>query len=60
MDFKSLREDKLKLSKEDMANMLGTDVSKIEEWEADNDIPFSKIQIISEKTGIDFNKLLDY
>ena len=60
MDFKSLREDKLKLSKEDMADMLGVDVSKIQEWEANNDIPFSKIQIISKETGMDFNKLLEY
>ena len=58
MDFKSLREDKLKLSKEDMADMLGVNVSKIEEWEVYNDTPFSKSQIISKETGMDFNKLL--
>lgn len=60
MDFKSLREDKLKLSKEDFSELFKIDVSTIEELERTNEPSVSLIEEIVRKTGLDFNAVLSY
>ena len=60
MNFKSLREDKLKLSKKDFAEMFEIDVSKIEEMDRTNEISITLIEKIARKTGLDFNAVLSY
>ena len=60
MNFKSLREDKLKLSLEEFANLIGVDISKIKEWEATNEPSMNALQKIVENTGMDFNTIMSY
>ena len=60
MNFKSLREDKLKLSLEEFANIIGVDISKIKEWEATNEPTMNALQKIVENTGMDFNTIMSY
>lgn len=60
MNFKSLREDKLRLSKEDFAAKLGVDVPFIEMLEINNSPSFDIIQKIAETTGLDFNTICTY
>lgn len=60
MNFKSLREDKLKLSKEDFAAMLEISVSEIEKLERTNAPEVPLIEKIAERTGLDFNTILQY
>ncbi|MDD3417689.1 MAG: dynamin family protein [Lachnospiraceae bacterium] len=60
MNFKSLREDKLKLSKEDFALMLEITVSEIERLEVSNAPDINLIQKIALNTGLDFNTILAY
>lgn len=60
MDFKSLREDKLKYSKEQMAKLCNVDVPQIEEWEMNNNPPMKAIESIAKGTGLDFNSILSY
>lgn len=60
MNFKSLREDKLKLSKDDFASMLEIPVSEIERLEVSNAPDLTLIQKIAEHTGLDFNTILSY
>ena len=44
MDFKSLREDKLKYTKEQMAKLCIVDLSTIDEWEVNNNPPMKAIE----------------
>ena len=60
MNFKSLREDKLKLSLEEFANLIGVDISKIKEWEATNEPTMIALLKIAENTGLDFNTIMSY
>ena len=60
MNFKSLREDKLKLSLEEFANLIGVDISKIKEWEATNEPSMIALEKIVENTGMDFNTIMSY
>lgn len=60
MDFKSLREDKLKYSKDQMAKLCNVDVPQIEEWEMNNNPPMKAIESIAKGTGLDFNSILSY
>lgn len=59
MNFKSLREDKLKLSKENFAALLEISVSEIEKLEVTNSPEFTLIQKIVEYTGLDFNSICE-
>lgn len=60
MDFKSLREDKLKYTKEQMAKLCNVDLSTIDEWEVNNNPPMKAIEAIAKGTGLDFNSILSY
>ena len=60
MDFKSLREDKLKYTKEQMAKLCIVDLSTIDEWEVNNNPPMKAIEAIAKGTGLDFNSILSY
>ncbi|QXE20955.1 helix-turn-helix transcriptional regulator [Clostridium sp. 001] len=60
MNFKSLREDKLKLSQEEFANSFDVDISRIKEWEVTNEPSMIVLQKIAEKTGMDFNTIMSY
>ena len=60
MNFKSLREDKLKLSLGEFANLIGVDTSKIKEWEVTNEPSMIALQKIAESTGMDFNTIMSY
>jgi len=60
MNFKSLREDKLKLSKEEFAAMLEVDISEIDALEVSNEPTVTIIQKIAENTGLDFNAICEY
>lgn len=60
MNFKSLREDKLKLSKEDFASMLDITVADIDKLEETNEPVLNLIQKIAEHTGLDFNTICAY
>ncbi len=60
MEFKALRENKLKISQEEFAEMLGVDVKQICEWDEKNNVSSDIIQKISEKTNLDFNMIFGY
>lgn len=60
MNFKSLRVDKLKLSQEELANIIGVEISKIKEWEENNEPSMTALQKISICTGMDFNTIMSY
>ena len=60
MNFKSLLEDKIKLSKEQLSKLCNVDVLQIEEWEDNNNPPMKVIEAIAKCTGLDFNSILSY
>lgn len=60
MNFKSLREDKLKYTKEQMAKLCNVDLATIDEWEENNNPPMKAIEDIAKGTGLDFNSILSY
>lgn len=60
MDFKSLRDDKLHYTQEEMAKIAGVSVEKIKEWDVTNDPSFIAIQAIMDNTGLGFNDITGY
>lgn len=60
MNFKSLREDKLKLNQEEFAGIYGVDILKVEEWDVSNELTSTVLQKIVEKTGLKFEDILGY
>ncbi len=60
MNFKSLRDDKLKLSQEQMADMIGVSVDVIRQWDIDNQVTLNAVQKIAINTGMDFNEIMGY
>ncbi|QFJ53436.1 dynamin family protein [Pseudobutyrivibrio xylanivorans] len=60
MNFKSLREDKLHLSQEEMAQITGVSITQIQEWDENNQLSMEAIQAIASKTALDFNTILGY
>lgn len=61
MDFKAFREEKMKMTQEDFAKLIGVDKGKVLEWEKDPDkIKLSDLQNISECTGLDLNTIVCY
>lgn len=60
MDFKALREDQLKWSREELAEALDVDVETIENWENTGDVSFNVIIKITEITGLTMNEILTY
>ncbi|MEG2988295.1 MAG: helix-turn-helix transcriptional regulator, partial [Oscillospiraceae bacterium] len=58
MNLKSIREDKLKYTKEDFSALIGITVSELEKLEKTNAPSLPLLETISQKTGIDFNTLL--
>lgn len=60
MNFKALRENKLKISKEQLASMLGVSITEINQWEENNNPPVEIIGKIASNTNLDFNTILNY
>ncbi|GHV51335.1 hypothetical protein FACS1894216_05190 [Synergistales bacterium] len=60
MDLKSFRKDKLKMTQEAFAKLIGEEQSNISRWEESGDIPLKALEEIAKKTGTDFNTLLGY
>lgn len=58
MDLKSFREDKLKITQAEFAELIEVEQSSISKWEKDPDsISLSVIQKILEKTGVSYEEL---
>lgn len=58
MDLKSFREDKLKITQSEFAELIGVEQSSISRWEKDpNSILLPVIQKILEKTGVSYEEL---
>lgn len=60
MNFKSLREDKLKLSQEQFASVYGLDLSAVKELEKNNNPGLDIIQAIIQKTGMSFEEVTSF
>lgn len=62
MDFKSLREDKLKLSQEQFADIYDVSIEQVQLWDAGDLTGFelSLIQKIASKSNLDFNDIMNY
>jgi len=60
MNFKLLREEQLKLTQEELAQLIKVDVNKVIEWENTNEPELNAIIKIAQKTGLDFNTVLNY
>ncbi|MBQ8836070.1 MAG: helix-turn-helix domain-containing protein [Clostridia bacterium] len=60
MELKSFREDKLKMTQAQFAELIGEEQSNISRWEKSGEPPLTVIQKISQKTGVDFNTLLGW
>lgn len=60
MNFKSLREDKLKLLPEQFAEIYGLDISEVHELDANNNPRVDLIQAICEKTGMSFEAVTSF
>lgn len=57
MNFKSLREDKLKLTQEQFANIYDIDVNTVQEFDKNNNPGIDIIQAIIQKTGMSFEEV---
>ncbi len=57
MNFKSLREDKLKLTQEQFAEVYGLELSVVQELEKNNEPGLTLIQEIIKKTGLSFEEI---
>lgn len=60
MDFKALREDKLKLTQEEFSRVYGVDLSIVKEWDQTNALGIEVIQRIIEKTGMRFEDIAGF
>ena len=60
MDFKALRENQLKWSREELAEALEVDVEAIEHWENTGDVSLKVIEKITEITGLGIAEILTY
>ncbi len=59
-NFKALREDLLKYTQEEMAEMFDENILKIKSWDEGEEPSLSIIRKIAEKTGLSFNEIMDY
>lgn len=60
MDFKELRENKLKLSIEEFSKEYEIPIEKVEEWDLTNEVTFLIIEKIMKKTGMNLEELVNY
>lgn len=60
MKLKSFREDKLKMTQAQFAELIGEEQSNISRWEKSGEPPLGVIEKICQKTGVDFNTLLGW
>lgn len=60
MNFKSLREDKLKLTQEQFAEVYGLELSAVQELEKSNEPGLTLIQKIIQKTGLSFEEVTSF
>lgn len=60
MNFKSFREDKLKLTQEQFASLYGIDLSAVQELEKNNNPGLDIIQAIIQKTGMSFEEVTSF
>lgn len=60
MNFKSLREDKLKLTQEQFAEVYGLDLVAVQELEKNNNPGLNIIQAIIQKTGMSFEEVTSF
>lgn len=60
MNFKSLREDKLKLTQEQFAEVYGIDIAAVSELEKNNNPGLDIIQAIMQRTGMSFEDVTSF
>lgn len=60
MDFKALRENQLKWSREELAEALEVNVETIEHWENTGGVPFDVIAKITQISGLKMEDILSY
>lgn len=60
MNFKSLREDKLKLTQEQFAEVYGLELSAVQELERNNDPALNLIEKIVQKTGLSLEEVISF
>ncbi len=62
MNFRALREDKLKRSQEDMAKMLDVGIGQIKKWDSGNvdDLSIALLQKIAANTGLSLDDICRY
>lgn len=61
MDFKALREESLKKSQEEMAEMLGVGTEQIERWDNDaSDITYAYLEKLAQCTGLKIDDICKY
>lgn len=61
MNFKSLREDKLKLSQDQFAELYDVSVEKVQAWDKNcEDISFKILEKIAQNTGMTLNEVTGY
>lgn len=60
MNFKSLREDKLKLTQEQFAEVYGLELSAVQELDKNNEPSVTLIQKIAEKTDLSLEEIISF